>query len=216
MHIDVHALSFDVFYPDWNEESLAFIGRVQDRQQQQEVAVVGVIPPTEPPQQSPSKASKTRNKSAAKQPLWQIHPRADFSVTDDIYMAPAFQQMLYSLPGIVRGMWRDGGTSLIVPTTGVAHIKASSTRAPFTVSFVCDNLLNAWSMSVTGFECSLFNLQPGWVHLEHAIHAVNEHVTKLPPAPTGAVLPHVPESASRTMWRRQVNQMAWEEAMQII
>lgn len=200
LHIDVHALSFDVFYPDWSEESLSHIGRVQDRAQ----AVV-------PKDDAPTNKQSFWKRSVA--PLWQIHPRTEFSVTDDIYMVPSLWHILCALPCMIRGMWRGGGTSLIVPTTGVAHIRASGSRTPLTVSFVCDNRMETFQLSIQGFDCSLHSLQPGWVHLERATDTMRVYAhTKLHPESTGGILPH----AQTTDFSTLLSHLAWEEAMQIL
>jgi hypothetical protein len=210
VQIDVHALSFDVFYSDWSGD-LTHIGSVQDKNQ---IAELQLALPTTTSATATAVAHKTKKKkksrvSPSKVPLWKIQPRANFSITDDLYLAPSLQQMIRTLPSMMIGLWRGGGTSLVVPTTGVAHIKASSS-APFTVSIVCDNLVDTWSMQILGFECALKQLHPGWLDLEQAVESLRGHALTLRPVDSGGVLLH-PQTAT---WNQLWNSIAFEEALQ--
>jgi hypothetical protein len=221
VQIDVHALSFDVFYSDWSGD-LTHIGSVQDKHQIAEMQLASATTTTKTSSLSSAKAvarpdtnkSKKKNKksriSPSKLPLWKIHPRANFSITDELYLAPSLQQMMRTLPSMIIGLWRGGGTQLVVPTTGVAHIKASSS-APFTVSIVCDNMVDTWNMQILGFECALKQLHPGWLDLEQAVETLRGHALTLRPEDSGGVLP--PHSQSAT-WNQLWNSIAFEEALQ--
>jgi hypothetical protein len=232
VQIDVHALSFDVFYSDWSGD-LTHIGSIQDKHQigqlqlahQQLPATTSTTRTTTPsfamavaaPETiRKQKKSKEKKKSSrvlpSKEPLWQIQPRANFSITDDLYLAPSIRQMLCTLPSLIRGLWRGGGTSLIVPTTGVAHIKASSS-APFTVSIVCDNLVDTWSMQILGFDCALRQLHPGWLDLEQAVESLRGHALTLSTEDgSGGVLPYA--SHSSATWSKVLKILAWEDTLQ--
>jgi hypothetical protein len=211
VQIDVHALSFDVFYSDWSG-ALTHIGSVQDKNQIVQLA----LPPTTT-LSSPSAtaiATKTNKKKKScilpsKVPLWKIGPRANFSITDDLYLAPSIQQMIRTLPSLLVGLWRGGGASLVVPTTGVAHIKASSS-APFTVSIVCDNLVDTWSMQILGFECALKQLHPGWLDLEQAVESLRGHALTLRTEDSGGVLTR-PQSST---WTPLLKLIALEDGLE--
>jgi hypothetical protein len=222
VQIDVHALSFDVFYSDWSGD-LTHIGSVQDKHQ---IAELQLAPPTTTTRTSSlssatavalpqtNKKSNKKKKSRvrpSKLPLWRIQPRANFSITDDLYLAPSLQQMMRTLPSMIVGLWRGGGFQMVVPTTGVAHIKASSS-APFTVSIVCDNMVDTWNMQILGFECALKQLYPGWLDLDQAVESLRGHALTLRPEDSGGVLP--PQSRSATSWNQLWNSLAFEEALQ--
>lgn len=222
VQIDVHALSFDVFYSDWSGD-LMHIGSVQDKNQIAELQLLA--PKTSSSLSSSATAvarpetNKNKNKKKGKQksritpsklPLWKIQPRANFSITDDLYLAPLVQQMMFTLPSMIIGLWRGGGTKMVVPTTGVAHIKAGQS-APFTVSIVCDNMVDTWNMQILGFECALKQLYPGWLDLEQAVASLRGHALTLRPEDSGGVLP--PHSQSAT-WNQLWNSIAFEEALQ--
>jgi hypothetical protein len=197
VQIDVHALSFDAFYSDWSGD-LTHIGSIQDKNQIGQLQLALPSKTKTPsfamavaaPETIRNKSSKRKSRvKPSKEPLWQIQPRANFSITDDLYLAPELQQMIFTLPSLLRGLGRGGGTSLIVPTTGVAHIKASSS-APFTVSIVCDNLVDTWSMQILGFDCALKQLHPGWLDLEKAVESLRDHALTLRTEDSGGVLPY--------------------------
>jgi hypothetical protein len=215
VQIDVHALSFDAFYSDWSGD-LTHIGSVQDKHQIFQLALPTTTTTTtsSAPSSATAVAPQTNKKKKSsilpsKLPLWKIQPRANFTITDDLYLAPSIQQMIRTLPSMLVGLWRGGGFSLVVPTTGVAPIKASSS-APFTVSIVCDNLVDTWSMEILGFECALKQLHPGWLDLEQAVESLRGHALTLRSEESGGVLHH-PQSAT---WAPLKKLFAWEEALQ--
>jgi hypothetical protein len=171
------------------------------------------------------------------EPLWSIAPRANFSSTTNLYMSMArsrssssssgssssgggacntvavMVQVLYRLVS----RWWNGSGRLTVVTTGVAHLKASTTtasssssgsstsswlgssfngpllQAPLTVSIICDNHVDTWQWTVVGTSCTLYSMVPGWLDLPTAAAAVRRHAqTQLTVHPaTGSVL-HAP------------------------
>jgi uncharacterized membrane protein YgcG len=174
------------------------------------------------------------------EPLWSIAPRANFSSTTNLYMSMASSssssssgssssggggggacntvavmvQVLYRLVS----RWWNGSGRLTVVTTGVAHLKASTTtassssssgsstsswlgssfngpllQAPLTVSIICDNHVDTWQWTVVGTSCTLYSMVPGWLDLPTAAAAVRRHAqTQLTVHPaTGSVL-HAP------------------------
>jgi hypothetical protein len=211
VQIDVHALSFDVFYSDYWSGELAHIGFVQDKNQ---VLMNANYVPTTTATKSTATATVPRKIKTTKRkknlpsavPLWQIQPRSNFSITDDLYLAPSLISMIRVLPNMILGLWNGGcgGTCLVVPTTGVAHIKASS-QAPFTVSIVCDNMVDTWNMQILGFECALQQLHPGWLDLEESVAALRGHaLSYLVQEESGGVLPPAAVAADNS-WSKLVN-----------
>lgn len=189
MQIDVHGLAFDMFYMNWEGE-LSHIGRIQD---------VHLV------QLEPNATLSWRN---ATPPLWQIAPRADFSSSAELYVVCFLSRLYGSLSRLVWSIWRGGG-SLVIPTTGVAFIKASS-ATPFTVSIVCDNLVDTFSMKVQGLECVLKQLKPGWSL--PAVDSLRDYALKtLRGNATGGVLEH-PTSVS---WDEIIRRIAYEEILQL-
>ncbi|KAG7343329.1 hypothetical protein IV203_021274 [Nitzschia inconspicua] len=134
--IHIYALSFDLFYPDWNNR-LHHVGQVTDIRQQEE----------------PDEDFDT--------PLWVLPPRQNFETIDDVIMIPTGgAQVMSSLSWDAlqkRGV-------LQVPLSGVIHIKANG-QIPITMGMICDNLLKAWKMEVHGLSCRIASLEPGWTDL---------------------------------------------------
>jgi hypothetical protein len=134
--IHIYALSFDLFYPDWNNR-LHHVGQVTDQRQQDE----------------PDEDFDT--------PIWVLPPRQNFQTTDNVIMIPnGGAQVMSSLSWDTlqnKGM-------LQVPLSGVIHVKANG-QLPVTMGMICDNLLNAWKMEVKGLSCKIASLEPGWSDL---------------------------------------------------
>jgi hypothetical protein len=201
LSIHVHALSFDLFYMDWND-SLVHIGTVHDKQQAQQ----------QQQQQQAVDEEKVSHRSPSTAPvLWKIPPRADFATTDDIYLAPYIGSVIRTIAQLAFAIYKGGGR-VMVPSTGVAHIKASRGAAPFTVSIVCDNMLDTWNMQIIGLECALRELKPGWLDLNVAVERLRGHAldTLRPGSNGGGFLPH----AKNVTFSALMNRIAWEEALQ--
>jgi len=185
MNIDVHALTFDLFGPNWRGE-LKHIGQIQDRNQH-----IGQIQEKKLRKLQQRTGKKQQNVKISSDPMWQIAPRADFSTTDELYVTPYLRAMLTIMARLLYGLWQGSG-SLVMPTTGVIHIKARLGNAPgtpFTVSIVCDNVVDAWTLLITGAECTMQQLTPGWKKMERALNQIQRHaVNNLKANATGNVL----------------------------
>ncbi len=145
---EVHAFTFDLYYPDW-EEKLQYIGQVTDTRQKERPAI----------EATPTKKSKKGKKDA----IWVLGPREDFEVVDDVIMVPTnagskvFSNMgwdVFQKSGVVQ-----------VPLSGVFHIMANG-KIPASMSMICDNnLLDTWNMEFEGISCRLDFVGPGWINL---------------------------------------------------
>jgi hypothetical protein len=194
VQIDVHGLVFDMFYMNWDGE-LKHVGLVQDRH----------LVRVDTSASSPSSFSWWKSPK----PIWQIPPRADFTSTAELYIACFLSRFYGTITRLVWSIWVGGG-SLILPTTGVAFIKANS-QMPLTVSIVCDNRFDTWTLQVQGVECVLHQLNPGWSMA--AIDSLRDHaLSNLRANSTGGVLEH-----PLSRWNRDevLRQIAVEEALQL-
>jgi hypothetical protein len=135
--IEIYALSFDLFYPDW-EQRLHHVGQVTDSRQQDE----------------PDEDFDT--------PLWVLPPRQNFQTNDDVIMIPQGGAKVMS--SLTWDAISKGGT-LQIPLSGVIHVKANG-KIPVTMGMICDNLLNVWKLQVQGLSCHIASLQPGWSDLD--------------------------------------------------
>jgi hypothetical protein len=136
----VHAFTFDMYYPDW-EDKLQYLGQVTDTRQK------------ERPETSSSK----------KDAIWTLGPRRDFGIVDDVIMVPtnAGTKVFSSMSWDV---FQKSGV-LQVPLSGVFHIKANG-KIPASMSMICDNnVLDAFNMEFEGISCHLDFIGPGWVNL---------------------------------------------------
>jgi hypothetical protein len=77
-----------------------------------------------------------------------------------------------------------------IPTTGVAHIRTSAIPVspnqtysssplgslPFTVSMVCDNIINIMQLQIIGTYCTIRTIQPGWnQHISTAAQTIRNY-----------------------------------------
>ena len=145
LNLDDHALWFDLFYMDWDGR-LQRIGDLRDRQQ------------------ITAKLSSNTTKPA----LWSIPGRSEFTIKDTLYIGSLWSCAVGMLtnPRFYWSLWQGGG-HVAMPTTGVAHLRANG-QAKLTVSFVCDNVVNAWTLTVRGVDCALRELSPGWSNMTTA------------------------------------------------
>jgi hypothetical protein len=129
---------------------------------------------------------------------------------DVLFVATSLEKIYQTLSPLLWNFWQGSG-SFVMPTTGVAYIKASPLRTPFTVSIICDNFVNAWTLEVQGVECALKQLSPGWTNLHKTVGRLREHaLVKLKANSTGGVLQHPTEKH----WDKVIQRIAVEETMQ--
>ena len=167
INLDVHALWFDLFYMDW-DGNLQRIGELRDRQQiDRQRKVDGVA----------GNASTTTTLSN-NLPLWSIPGRSEFAVKDTLYIGSLWSCAVGMLTNS-RFYWSlyKGGGHVAMPTTGVAHVRANG-QAKLTVTFVCDNVMNTWTLSVKGVDCTLRELSPGWVNMTVATEQLRTYATE--------------------------------------
>ncbi len=139
MSIHIHAMTMDMYYPDWNSR-LQHVGQVMDARQ----VLVGSVKEMDFP-------------SA----VWVMPPRQNFETVDNVMMIP------YGGAKVMSSLSWDAiqkGGVLEVPLSGVIHIKADG-KVPLTLTMVCENLLDTWSMEVSGVSCNMESLEPGWSNM---------------------------------------------------
>lgn len=185
--IDVHALSFDLFYPDWYG-TLAHIGNVQDTQQWQKKG-----PKLSTPYDEASIVTSLYS-SASITPLWALLPRQSFETDDNVYLQPAGGINVLSSLG--WDLVRQGGT-LSIPSSGVIQIKAHS-KFPLTMSILCDNLLDVTTLEMQGITCELDSIDMGWVHLPTAISSLRQTVLETHRGPSSSNTDNNSQSQSLT------------------
>lgn len=162
-NIDVQSLTFDIFYMGWDGK-LELIGQVQDKYQIQ-----------------------YGNSTTMHPPLWRIGGRQDFYILDDIYLSTNIWSILKTLLLLIWN-WLRGYGSILIPTSGVAHVKAAGlTKA--TVHLVCDNVINTWRLQVVGLDCVLDSAELGWRDMEKNVHKLRaKSLANLRANATGGVL----------------------------
>jgi hypothetical protein len=229
--IDVHALQFDIFVTHAADGSLQHVGHIQDRHQQDlsaEYLQHAISPsclaePTPPPPPSSSPFDNSTTNPA----VWQIGSRTDFDCNDQMYLKiPSLRNMLSAARHLLVHFWRSSGRFLVLPTTGVAHIQVPAMQA--TISLICDNFINTWTMQVEGIECSLRQVQAGFVSLEQAAAKIKQHAMENMqgfPA-TGGVFLETPEDVASSrenddgsnskVWKDLVRSLEREEHIKLM
>jgi len=171
--IDVHSLAFDLFYPDLGGE-LTHIGRVFDGQKKYRT-------------EECLAEMECRILRGLDKPLWALQARSDFGVQDNVFASLSLWGLAKTFLSILSNLIKGGG-HLVIPTTGVMQIKASSST-PVTMSMICDNSLNIWTMALVGVDCSLNSLDVGWLEINGSIDKLQEEVlANLKANATGGVL----------------------------
>jgi hypothetical protein len=66
---------------------------------------------------------------------------------------------------------------VMVPSSGVIHVKANS-KVPMTLSILCDNALDTWTLEMQGLSCELASLDIGWIDLPTAVARLRTKVTQ--------------------------------------
>ena len=103
-----------------------------------------------------SERRRNRGLLRKKPPMWSLKPRSDFVVDDKMFMAlygsEASAMVTLSYDSLI-----NLGGAIQVPLTGVMHIVANGV-VPVTLSIICDNELDTWSLTVNGLNCELNNL----------------------------------------------------------
>jgi hypothetical protein len=204
VHIDIHALSFDLFYPDW-KGSLNHIGHVHDAQQRMDT--------------STSTSTESNNKGSAitdailssSPPLWALLPRQSFETTDEVFMQP--HGNLGVLSSLSWDVLRLGGT-LQVPSSGVIHLKANS-RVPMTLSIMCDNILDTWSLEMQGVSCELYAMDLGWLDLPDTVQRLRSKVMELSQE-REELLGRKTSSSFDQEYERLIKRVDWREAMPML
>ena len=177
LNLDVHALWFDLYYMDW-DGNLERIGELRDRNQihrrkQQRNA-------GEKTTAAVASTAKTNNSTASNdnRPLWSIPGRSEFAIKDTLYIGSLWSCAVGMLTN-PRFYWSlyQGRGHVTMPTTGVAHLRANG-QAKLTVAFVCDNIMNTWTLTVQGVDCTLRELSPGWTNLTVATEQLRTYATE--------------------------------------
>ncbi|CAJ1961697.1 unnamed protein product [Cylindrotheca closterium] len=151
--IDIYALACDVYYPDW-QGGLNHIGHVHDTQKVElEAAALAC---------RGGDANAVNDEECVepkKQPLWKIQPRSDFEKDDHVYLQPvsigfgALTSLLYDM------FWQYG--IVYVPSSMTVQVKANN-KIRVTMSILCDNELNVWTLKLVGTTCEIDTLMMGW------------------------------------------------------
>ena len=167
VHLDIHALSCDIYYPDW-DGGLNYIGHIHDAQQvtrrQLELPATGGG--------SDDLAEiKLREKRSA--PLWRIPARQTFETNDHVMMIPV-KLGWGVLSSLFFDLIRKYGT-INLPSSMVIHIKANK-KIPLTLNILCDNELNAWSLEMMGITCELDSVAVGWYDLASEVTKLRSSV----------------------------------------
>lgn len=168
--IDIHALSFDLFYPDW-EGNLHWLGNVQDTQQlelmlqnEQALAEGSSSGPLPVPPKKPSA-------------IWKMPARNFFETEDEVFLLPTLAPFRV-MSRLFWDLWTARGI-LTIRSTGAVHIKANG-QLPFTLNILCDNLLDTWALEMQGVHCDLDVMDLGWKNMTRAMEKLRLKIEQMP------------------------------------
>lgn len=168
--IDIHALSFDLYYEDlWGETQL--LGNVQDPRQRETQALQN----KQIYQASKIKTPETVASivedaafSSTDAPIWKLRPKKFFETYDHVLMAPIGG--IATVSNLLYDMVRNWGV-VEVRSTGAIHLKANG-QMPLTLNILCDNSLNAFTLEMQGIHCELDRLDIGWRDISSAMKSL--------------------------------------------
>lgn len=169
---DIHAIAFDVYFPNF-DGTLHHIGHVRDKAHYKA--------------STEYKTVNTTNIATPETPLWTMHARKTFKTHDDMHMRVPPKQMMKSMGHLLWQIFSGRGL-ISMPATGVAHVKASNS-AKVTISMICDNELNVFTMNMEGRKCTLDKLATGWIHMDDEADRLRAHTLQLKPIEDGSILP---------------------------
>lgn len=197
--IDVIYFAIDMFQVGWNG-NLVHLGRVFDHKR---------------PHSSTEciQDKECRKEHELDKAVWAMDPRSDFETIGSVYTTMEPMGLISSLPNIIWNLFKSGG-SMVIPTTGVMLIKASSST-PVTMSMICDNSLNIWTLLMVGVECSLNSIDVGWLPLDKTIDKLQvEALSSLKANATGGVLEHhKPRGAKKKGFDKVLAQLGLNPSM---
>ena len=106
-------------------------------------------------------------------PLWRIAARQTFETNDQVLMIPV-KLGWGVLSSLFFDLIRKYGT-INLPSSMVIHIKANK-KIPLTLSILCDNELNTWSLEMIGVTCELDSVAVGWYDLSSEVTKLRSSV----------------------------------------
>lgn len=113
-------------------------------------------------------------------PMWSVNARSNFTAVSSLQIRLSFHNFLSSITSLVKRTWYGSG-QMTLPTIGAAHMKVSPTSSlsnqavAMTLSLICDNTLNAFSMKIFGTHCIIQKVQPGWIPMDIAASSVRQY-----------------------------------------
>lgn len=173
----VHALAFDLYFPDW-DGTLHNIGHVVDQNQW-----ISALEEEDSKNEAVWKNETVTSLKSYAKPMWIMNARQAFETTDQVHLTLWLRKLWYTLTHLTWQTIRRGGT-LSMPSTGVIHVKAAH-ASKLTVSMICDNHLNTWTMQMDGRKCAMHKLSTGWVDIQEEAERMRNYVTS---TRTGEVL----------------------------
>lgn len=160
---DVHAATFDLYFPTWNGDYVQ-LGHVEDRFQ------------GEP------------NYTTPKEGFWKMKPKELFKAKDSVVLRISLRNLLKILTHLLYRAFRGSGT-VHVMSTGITHITTPK-NMKFTLTFICDTNLNIITNKMLGSDCSIDKLSPGvWGNMTRVTEDLQAYAVTLHPDPVnGTVL----------------------------
>ena len=180
--IDIHALSFDIYYADWWGET-QLLANVQDLRLRENDSSNNnnnnnnhrILPQgskvhvdkneTNILEASSIDVESVRMVVSEPLPIWQLQPQTFFKTYDYVLMQPIGG--LATVANVLYGMIQNGGV-VNVQSTGAIHIKANG-QLPLTLNILCDNVLYGFTLEMKGVHCELHRLDVGWKDIPSAM-----------------------------------------------
>jgi hypothetical protein len=192
LHLDIHAITFDLLAVD-AVGTVRHLGTITDQQQSEIILFQRMQQQQQQPPtitNTTTTAKQSLSKSIGMQPqkvtyktpdvVWSVDGRTNFTDITTLHVGGlSITNVLNSISSLLSRWWHSHDGVIVLPTTGVAHLKARNTKSapkiPITLSLICDNQLNTYTMQVTATECIIHEMKPGFSNINKAASAVRDY-----------------------------------------
>lgn len=159
---DVHAASFDLYFPTWDGDMVQF-GHVEDRFQDQP------------------------DYSTPKEGFWKLKPKELFQQKDSVILRLRLSNLRQILTHLLYRAFQGSGT-VSVMITGITHITTPKNMKS-TLTFICDTNLNVITNKMLGSSCSIDKLSPGvWGNMTKVTESLQAIAVTLHPDPVNGTV----------------------------
>ena len=191
LHLSIHSMIFDAYierHDIVDDDNNSIVARSSTPRTSNTASILHIATITDKNQHQIHRVNNSSDDI-----LWYIPGRTNFTIRHcPLYMSffdgssaatttmtyvRSILLVVYKLTShTIHKLWQSDAisTTFTVPTTGVAHIRASllpnnkdnnttsAVALPFTVGMICNNEISIFQMQIIGVRCQQYMMIPGW------------------------------------------------------